>query len=189
MPTPTLSLEQVRATPLGKKPVIEELTAMVDHSIEQESRITTSEERLDVIDGGLPAITWPTAADTKYSIEETSGNPNNYTAAIAGASASLDLIEGLAYWLHGSVTNTTVCTLNVGSRDGTMPVRKKTPDGIVELESGEMPSFGAQLYYSNANATWVLINPTITGITHHVTNTLGVAADYVEGEFIYVIEQ
>lgn len=178
----TLTLQQVRATPLGKTPTIEELLAIVDHAIDHETAIANLWSAV-----GVSPPSWPTPTDIRYVLAETGGAPDVYVAAISGATDK-SLVEGLTYWLFGCVTNTGASTLDVGSLDGDQPIKKKTPEGISDLNAGDIPNFGAFLYYSLANACWVLINPTPSGINHFVSAAEPTDTDGNDGDFWYVKE-
>lgn len=177
----TMTLAEIRATPLGKTPTIEELIAMVDHLIQHESDIGA------LTGGGDPG--YNSSIDTRWLLTETGGAPDVYVATWPEA-AGQNLVEGFNYWLHGQAqTNTGASTLNVGSLEGAVPIKKKTPSGIQDLEAGDMPLFGAYLYYSATNAAWLLINPTNTGVKHITQTTTPTDPSlYNEGDYIYVVE-
>jgi len=154
---------------------------MVDHLIQHEADIGA------LTGGGDPG--YNSIIDTRWLLTETGGVADTYTATWAEA-AGQNLVEGFNYWLHAqAVTNTGASTLDVGSLEGAVPIKKKTPNGIQELSAGDFPLFGAYLYYSAVNAAWVLINPTVTGIEHVTVTTAPTdPALYNEGDFIYVLE-
>lgn len=155
----TLTLAEIRATPLGKRPVLEELIAMVDHISQNQDDIGA------LTGGGDPG--WNSSIDTRWLLIETGGVADTYVASMVGATGE-SLVEGFNYWLSGQISTTTgtqQATLNVGSLEGAVPIMKETGTGVVDLDANDLPLKGALLYYSASQLAWILTNPTGTGAT------------------------
>lgn len=161
---PSLTLEQILATPVGKTPVIEELQSLIEYVILNRDDIGA------LTGGGDPG--YNSSIDTRWLLTETGGVADTYLASLPNASGNV-LIEGFPYWLTGQVaTNTGATTLNVGTVEGAATVKKNTPAGLVELAAGDFPLFAARLYYSVTYTSWVLVNPAGGGITHTTSATI-----------------
>jgi len=138
--------------------------------------------------GGDPG--YNSAIDTRWLLLETGGVADAYVAALTNAAGNA-LVEGFSYWLHGQLittTGTVPATLNVGTIEGNVPLKKKTESGIVDLQAGDMPLFGAFIYYSAKETAWLLINPTNTGITHTTGTVVPDDSFGNEGDLFYIEE-
>jgi len=175
----SLTLDQIRATPLGKTPVIEELIAMIDH-------IKQNQDDIGALSGGGDPG-WNSAIDTRWLISETGGNANNYVAAINNAAGN-SLPEGFNYWMINMISNTGACTLDTGTIEGSLPLMKWGVTSLVALEDGDVPLHVCRIYYSSNFNAWVLQNPTGGGITHTTSTVLPNPGDGKDGDIWYVIE-
>ena len=172
-----LTLEQILALPAGHTPTLPVMRDLVQY-------IINNRDAIAVIDPSPPI--WQAPGDTRGVLVETGGVADVYTATWADASGN-NLFEGLRVILHGvAATNTGACTLNIGSLEGAVAIKKQTPAGAVNPEAGDMPLAGCELYYSAAESAWLMTDP--VHVSQIVTTTLGDVADYNEGDFIYVVD-
>jgi hypothetical protein len=157
MATPKLTLAEIRATPLGKTPVYDELTSLVDH-------VTNNQDDISALTGGGDPG-YNSAIDTRWLLTEIGGVANTYVAVLPNAGGET-IVNGFNYWLIGQLANTGPSTLNVGTLEGAIPIKVRSAKSLVDLIAWDIPVYGAYLFYSAQEAAWILQNPGTIGVRH-----------------------
>jgi len=172
----SLTMQQIRATTLGKTPTIEELLAWIDHTIKLQSDVGALQG------GGIPE--WQSAIDTRWTYSETSGLANSYTITMDDAAGNA-LYEGLMIRIIDiAATNTGSATLNAGTTDGAVTIVKRAGDGSrINLSAGDLRNPSLFIY---DGGQWVLQNPSSAFVMHHVDTIAPTSGDGNNGDFWYV---
>lgn len=166
----TYSLATIKALPQGTTPWIEYMRSLVDHVTQNQSDIAAFSV------GSAPG--WNAAIDTRYSHAETGASATAFTIAMPDASGN-NLYNGASIVVYNiNQANTGAATLNVGSLDGALTIKKRNAAGsLVDLEADDLvPNNPAILFFDYPY--WILLNPSTGSGNATNTNILAKSSNY-----------
>lgn len=107
--------------------------------------------------GGVPG--WNAAIDSRWYVNDTSSSTTTYTGVTnPTATGSDSLFTGYRIFFNPANTNTGASTLNVGTSDGAVSIKKIASGAKANLDAGDLDDNG--IYELTFDGTdWIMIAP------------------------------
>lgn len=101
---------------------------------------------------------WGAAIDTRWYVADTSASTTTYVGTTTPSATGNALFTGFSLRFKPANTNTAASTLNVGSTDGAVSIRKYSSGTLTTLSAGDLVAGNfADLRFSGMY--WILTNP------------------------------
>lgn len=127
----TYTIDQIIATPQGTTPWYTQFNDSMKHIK------NTMDEVTALSGGGVPGFGAP--LDTRYYVADTSASTTTYTGVTSPAATALDSIPtGYSIIFEPASANTGACTLNIGSADGAVSIKKVSAGAKVALAANDL---------------------------------------------------
>ncbi len=153
--SPTYTAAQIIALAKGTTNWYEYAKSGFQHVKNAQDDISTLQSA--AFSGATPG--WNAAIDTRYYVADTSSSATTYTGVTNPSATSSDsLFTGYRIFFNPATTNTGAATLNVGSSDGAVNIKKISGGTKAALSAGDLDDNG--IYELTFDGTdWIMIAP------------------------------
>ena len=152
--TPTYTTAQIIALAKGTTNWYEYAKSLAQHGKNNQDDISTLQSA--AFSGATPG--WNAAIDTRWYIADTSSSATTYTGVTnPSATGSNALFAGYRIFFNPATTNTGAATLNVGTSDGAVAIKKMQGASKVDVAAGDIDDLGIyELIFDGTH--WLLLN-------------------------------
>lgn len=153
--TPTYTTAQIIALAKGTTNWYEYAKSLAQHGKNNQDDISTLQSA--AFSGATPG--WNAAIDTRWYIADTSSSATTYTGVTSPSATGSDaLFAGYRIFFNPATTNTGAATLNLGTSNGAVAIKKISGGAKAALEAGDLDDNG--IYELTFDGThWIMIAP------------------------------
>ena len=153
--SPTYTLAQIIALAKGTTNWYNYAKSTAQHGKNAQDDISTLQSA--AFSGATPG--WNAAIDTRWYVVDSSSSTTTYTGTTSPTATGSDsLFTGYFIVFKAATTNTGTSTLNVGSADGAVNIKKMSSGAKAALTAGDLDSDNfAELIFDGTD--WILLNP------------------------------